>query len=37
MSRGTTEVKKRIKPFKPRKPDFEDGSWEMRQSDVDRV
>ena len=31
------EVKKRIKPFKPRKPDFEDGSWEMHQSDVDRV
>lgn len=31
------EVKKRIKPFKPRDPDFEDGSWSMAQSDVDRV
>ncbi len=31
------EVKKRIKPFKPRPPDFEDGSWNMHQSDVDRV
>ena len=31
------EVKKRIRPFKPRRPDFEDGSWEMHQSDVDRV
>ena len=31
------EVKKRIKPFKPRKPDFEDGFWEMHQSDIDRV
>ena len=31
------EVKKRIKPFKPHKPDFEEGSWEMYQSDVDRV
>ena len=30
-------VKKRIRPFKPRPPDFEDGSWEMHQSDVDRV
>lgn len=30
------EVKKRIKPFKPRKPDFEDGTWEMYQEDVDR-
>ena len=31
------EVRKRIKPFKPRAPDFEDGSWEMHQHDVDRV
>ncbi|MFG0316570.1 MAG: succinate dehydrogenase/fumarate reductase iron-sulfur subunit [Planctomycetota bacterium JB042] len=31
------EVKKRIKPFKPRKPDFEDGTWRMHQEDVDRV
>ncbi|NIM00739.1 MAG: succinate dehydrogenase/fumarate reductase iron-sulfur subunit, partial [Acidobacteria bacterium] len=31
------EVKKKIKPFKPRKPDFEDGSWKIDQRDVDRV
>lgn len=31
------EVKKRIKPFKPRTPDHEDGTWEMHQEDVDRV
>ena len=31
------EVKKRIRPFRPRRPDFEDGSWEMHQSDVNRV
>ena len=31
------EVKKKIAPFKPRKADFEDGSWEMHQSDVDRI
>jgi succinate dehydrogenase / fumarate reductase iron-sulfur subunit len=31
------EVKKRIKPFKPRKPDNADGSWNMSQADVDRV
>ena len=31
------EVKKKITPFKPREPDFEDGSWEMHQSDVDRI
>lgn len=30
-------VKKRIKPFKPRKPDNEDGSWNMQQQDVERV
>jgi succinate dehydrogenase / fumarate reductase iron-sulfur subunit len=31
------EIKKRIKPFKPRKPDAEDGTWRMSQEDVDRV
>jgi len=31
------EVKKRIKPFKPRPPDAPDGTWRMAQSDVDRV
>ena len=31
------EVKKRIKKFKPRPPDAEDGTWRMQQSDVDRV
>jgi succinate dehydrogenase / fumarate reductase, iron-sulfur subunit len=31
------EVKKRIKPFKPRSPDAPDGSWRMNQADVDRV
>ena len=31
------EVKKRIKPFKPRPPDAEDGTWRMPQADVDRV
>ena len=31
------EVKKRIKPFKPREPDHEDGTWEMHQDDVDRI
>ena len=30
-------VKKKIKPFKPRKPDNADGSWTMMQEDVDRV
>jgi len=35
--RWNYEVKKRIKPFKPRKPDNADGSWNMRQQDVDRV
>jgi succinate dehydrogenase / fumarate reductase iron-sulfur subunit len=30
-------VKKRIKPFKPRQPDDLDGSWRMKQEDVDRV
>ena len=31
------EVKKRIKPFKPRPPDAPDGTWRMAQRDVDRV
>ncbi|MBN8596481.1 MAG: succinate dehydrogenase/fumarate reductase iron-sulfur subunit [Planctomycetes bacterium] len=31
------EVKKRIKPFRPRKPDAPDGTWRIQQSDVDRV
>ena len=31
------KVKKKIKPFKPRKPDNADGSWTMYQQDVDRV
>ncbi len=31
------EVKKKIKPFKPRAPDAEDGTWRMAQADVDRV
>ena len=31
------EVKKRIKPFKPRKPDNADGTWTMFQEDIDRV
>jgi len=31
------EVKKRIKPFNPRKPDNEDGTWTMHQEDIDRV
>lgn len=30
------EVKKKIKPFKPKPPDA-DGTWRMAQSDVDRV
>jgi succinate dehydrogenase iron-sulfur subunit len=31
------EVKKKIKKFKPRKPDNADGTWNMAQKDVDRV
>jgi succinate dehydrogenase / fumarate reductase iron-sulfur subunit len=31
------DVKKRIKPFKPRSPDTSDGSWRMAQADVERV
>ncbi len=30
-------VKKKIKRFRPRKPDAPDGTWRMQQSDVDRV
>ena len=30
------EVKKKIKKFTPRKPDFPDGSWKVAQADVDR-
>ncbi|HWE04806.1 MAG TPA: succinate dehydrogenase/fumarate reductase iron-sulfur subunit [Tepidisphaeraceae bacterium] len=30
-------VKKKIKPFKPRKPDNADGTWSMAQKDIDRV
>jgi succinate dehydrogenase / fumarate reductase iron-sulfur subunit len=30
-------VKRRIKKFKPRPPDAEDGTWRMAQEDVDRV
>jgi succinate dehydrogenase / fumarate reductase iron-sulfur subunit len=31
------DVKKRIKPFKPRVPDAPDGTWRMAQRDVERV
>ena len=31
------EVKKRVKPFRPRPPDAPDGTWRMDQRDVDRV
>jgi succinate dehydrogenase / fumarate reductase, iron-sulfur subunit len=30
-------VKKKIKKFKPRKPDAADGTWRMMQEDIDRV
>ncbi len=30
-------VKKKIRPFTPRRPDAPDGTWRMKQSDVDRV
>jgi len=30
-------AKKKIKEFKPRKPDFPDGSWKMEQDDIERV
>jgi succinate dehydrogenase / fumarate reductase iron-sulfur subunit len=31
------KVKQRIAKFRPRKPDAEDGTWRMQQSDSDRV
>ena len=31
------EVKKTIAPFKARTPDASDGTWRMRQADIDRV
>ena len=31
------EVKKKIKKFKPRRPDAPDGTWRMQQEDIDRV
>ncbi|MGD9690470.1 MAG: succinate dehydrogenase/fumarate reductase iron-sulfur subunit [Phycisphaerales bacterium] len=31
------EIKKRIRPFKPRKPDAPDGTWRMQQRDIERV
>lgn len=31
------EMKRQIKPFRPRPPDAPDGSWRMAQEDVDRV
>jgi len=31
------EVKRKIKKFKPRAPDYDDGTWKMHQEDVDRV
>ncbi|HLU69083.1 MAG TPA: 2Fe-2S iron-sulfur cluster-binding protein [Kofleriaceae bacterium] len=31
------EAKKKIKKFKPRKPDAPDGTWRMAQGDIDRV
>jgi succinate dehydrogenase / fumarate reductase, iron-sulfur subunit len=30
-------VKKTIKPFRPRSPDAPDGTWRMKQADVERV
>ncbi len=30
-------VKRKIKPFQPRKPDAPDGTWRMKQEDVERV
>jgi succinate dehydrogenase / fumarate reductase iron-sulfur subunit len=30
-------VKRKIKPFKPRRPDAADGTWRMAQEDVERV
>jgi succinate dehydrogenase / fumarate reductase iron-sulfur subunit len=31
------EAKKKIKKFKPRPPDADDGTWRMAQEDIDRV
>ena len=31
------EAKRRVKPFRPRKPDAPDGTWRMDQRDVDRA
>jgi succinate dehydrogenase / fumarate reductase iron-sulfur subunit len=31
------KVKRRIKRFKPRPPDFPDGTWRMAQADIERV
>src|SRR5207253_4560532 len=31
------QLKKKIKPFKPRPPDAPDGTWRMQQEDIDRV
>jgi succinate dehydrogenase / fumarate reductase iron-sulfur subunit len=31
------EVKKKIRPFKPRPADAADGTWRMQQDDIDRV
>ena len=31
------DVKKKIKPFKPRRPDAADGTWRMQQREVDRI
>jgi succinate dehydrogenase / fumarate reductase, iron-sulfur subunit len=31
------QVKKKIKPLQTRKPDAPDGTWRMRQTDIDRV
>jgi succinate dehydrogenase iron-sulfur subunit len=30
-------AKQRIKPFKPRRPDAPDGTWRMKQEDIERV
>jgi succinate dehydrogenase / fumarate reductase iron-sulfur subunit len=31
------EVKKKIRPFKPRPPDAPDGTWRVAQADIERV
>jgi succinate dehydrogenase / fumarate reductase iron-sulfur subunit len=35
--RWNYEVKKKIKKFKPRQPDFADGTWRINQEDIERV